>query len=153
MPQPHVHPFYRIWFTTIDPAVCLLTALTCIFSPATILETAIPPSIEAYSPLSHGPLLHQTGALFYFLAVIYGVLLRMSDDPQVWRIVQSATLGLDLGILATLWNALRMQGRSGVGEWAGGDWGNIGFTCLVAVIRVGFLAGVGGGKREGKKVA
>lgn len=81
------------------------------------------------------------------------MLLRASDDPKVWRVVQAATLGVDFGILATLWNALRMQGRSGVGEWTGGDWGNIGFTCLVAVIRVGFLAGVGGGKREGKKVA
>lgn len=153
MPQPYVHPFYRIWFTTIDPIVCLLTAITCLFSPATILETAIPPSIEPYSPLSHGPLLHQTGALFWFLAVIYAVLLRASDDPKVWRIVQSATLGVDLGILATLWNALRMQGRSGVGQWEGGDWMNIGFTCLVAVIRGAFLAGVGGGERVGKKVA
>ena len=80
------------------------------------------------------------------------MLLRASEDPKVWRIVQAATLGVDLGILATLWNVLRMRGRSRVGDWEAGEWFKIGFTCVVVVIRGAFLAGVGKGEGVGRRV-
>jgi hypothetical protein len=151
MPQPYVHSFYRIWFTTVDPTVLFFTVLTCIFSPATILETVVPPTIEAYNPLTHGPLLHQAAALYGFCGIIYGVLLRASPDPKVWKIVQAATLGVDISLLATLYNVLRLQSRTDVGAWHGGDWFNMLFTVWVALIRVAFLLEVGGKTGEKKK--
>jgi hypothetical protein len=150
MPQPYLHSFYRIWFTTIDPTILLFTSLTCIFSPATILSTFLPPAVEAYSPLSHGPLLHQSAALYGFMGVMFAVLLRASPDPKVWRIVQTATLGVDVALLGVMYGALKQQGRLGLGMWETGDWFNAGFTIWVAVIRGAFLMGVGGGEGERK---
>ncbi|KAJ8110579.1 hypothetical protein OPT61_g6618 [Boeremia exigua] len=152
MPQPHLHSFYRIWFTIVDPTVLFLTVLTCIFSPATILETVVPPSIETYNPLTHGPLLQQSAALYGFCGIIYGVLLRASPDPKVWRIVQAATLGVDISLLAVLYNLLRLQGRTDVSTWHGGDWFNMLFTVWVALVRVGFLLGIGGHEDGAKKI-
>ncbi|KAF2626290.1 hypothetical protein BU25DRAFT_459434 [Macroventuria anomochaeta] len=151
MPQPHVHSFYRTWFTTVDPIVLFFTVLTCIFSPATILETVVPRSIEPYNPLTHGPLLHQAAALYGFCGIIYGVLLRASPDPKVWRIVQAATLGVDISLLATLYNLLRLQGRTDLSTWHGGDWFNMLFTVWVALIRIAFLLEIGGSEDKTKK--
>jgi hypothetical protein len=152
MPQPYVHPFYRIWFTTVDPIVLFLTVLTCIFSPATILETVVPREVEPFNPVSHGGLLHQAAALYGFCGIIYGALLRVSPDPKVWRIVQAATLGVDISLLATLYNLLRLQGRTDMSTWYGGDWFNMLFTVWVALIRVGFLLGIGGESDKTQKV-
>ncbi|KAF9691208.1 hypothetical protein EKO04_010609 [Ascochyta lentis] len=151
MPRPYVHSFYRIWFTIVDPTVLFFTVLACIFSPATILETVAPPSIEPYRPLSHGPLLHQTAALFGFLGIMFAVLLRASPDPKVWKIVQGATLGVDLALLATFYNLLRSQNRLEFRAWSGVDWVNIGFTVWVGLIRVAYLSGVGGDREKKDK--
>lgn len=153
MASPHVHPFYRVWFTIIEPVVLFFTVLACIFSPATILETVLPPSIEPFSPISHGPLLHQSAALYGFMAIIFGVLLRVSPDPKIWRIVQAATLGVDLALLATMYALLKQQDRLDVAGWRGGDWFNALFTVFVAVIRVAYLRGIGGqDENRAKKV-
>lgn len=152
MPQPHVHSLYRIWFTIVDPAVLFFTVLACIFSPATILETVVPPSIEVFNPKTHGPLLHQAAALYGFCGIIFGLLLRQSSDPKVWRIVQAATLGVDVSLLATLYNLLRLQGRTDLSAWGGGDWFNMLFTVWVALVRVAFLMGIGGDKGVARKV-
>lgn len=149
MTHPHIHPFYRFWFTIVDPIFLLLTVLKCIFAPAAVLEILGPPSIEPYSPLSHGPLLHQAAALYGFAGIIYAVLLRASPDPKVWRMVQAATLGLDCALLAIFFNVFRLQGRLDVGTWHGRDWFNIGFTVWVGIIRAAYLMGVGG--RMGKE--
>jgi|SRR5690242_1133260 len=151
MSQPHVHSFYRIWFTTVDPTVLFFTVLTCIFSPDTVFATTFPPSIETYDPMTHGPLLHQAAALYGFLGIIFAVVLRVSPDPKVWRIVQAAVLGVDISLLATMYNILRLQDRTDVGAWRGGDWFNILFTVWVALIRVAYLLGVGGDNDTAKK--
>lgn len=101
--------------------------------------------------MTHGPLLHQAAALFGFLGIIHGVLLRVSPDPKVWKIVQAATLGVDISLLATLCNLLRLQGRTDASTWHGGDWFNIFFTVWVALIRIAFLLEIGGEEREKKK--
>lgn len=143
MSRPAIHPFYRIWFTTVDPIVLVLTIVTIIFSPSTILQSVLPSSIEAYRPMSHGPLLQQSAALYGFMAIIFGVLLRATSDLTVWRIVQAATLAVDLALLVVLWALLKEQGRLSLGDWRAGDWGNFGFTAWVALIRMAFLWGWG----------
>lgn len=114
MSQPYVHPFYRIWFTTVDPIVLVFTALACIFSSDTILETVVPREVDPSNPVSNGGLLHQAVALYAFCGIIHGVLLRVLPDPRVWKTVQAATLGVDISLLATLYNLLRLQGRTDV---------------------------------------
>jgi hypothetical protein len=151
MSTPHIHPFYRIWFTIVDPVVLVFTVLACIFVPSTILETSVPASFASYDPLSHGPLLYQSAALYAFMAIIFGGLLRASNDLKVWRIVQFATLVVDCGLLVTMWTMLKQQERLDLGDWRSGDWFNAGFTVWVALIRVAFLGGLGVGAKLEKK--
>ena len=151
MPTPKIHPFYRLWFTTIDPFVLIITVGVCIFSPSVILETFVSPSLVPYDSLSHGPLLWQSAALYAFMVVIFGGLLRASDDLKVWRIVQGATLMVDIALLATMWVVLKQQSRLEIGALKGGDWFNGGFTIWVAVIRAAFLSGIGVGEESKAK--
>lgn len=151
MSPPYINSFYRIWFTNVDPLVLLGTVITCIVSPATILETVLPPSIEPFSALSHGPLLHQSAALYGFMMIIFAWLLRASPDRNVWRIVQWATLSVDIGLLVTMYAMLKQQGRLELKDWLSGDYANFGFTSLVAVIRIAFLLEIGGDGSVGAK--
>lgn len=85
--------------------------------------------------------------LWGFTGVIYGVLLRASPDLKVWRIVQAATLGVDISLLAIFYDMLRLQGRLDLRAWHSGDCLNIGFTVLVGLFSVD-LMGVGGDREK-----
>lgn len=80
------------------------------------------------------------------------MLLRISDDLKVWRVVQFATLLVDVSLLVTMRVMLQQQGRLDMGEWRSGDWFNAGFTVWVAIIRGAFLAGFGVGDGARDKV-
>ena len=143
MPQPHVHIFYRIWFTWVDPIVIGCTVFGCIFTPNDALEMLVPGPLPPVDALQSA-LLHQAAALFGFMGIMFGVLLRASSDPKIWRIVQAATLAVDVSLIATMFAGLEKQGRLDTAEWRGIEWLNLGFTVWVALIRVGFLSNLGG---------
>ena len=149
---PPVSPFYRIWFTTIDPIISLSGIYLNIFNPTTILSSYSP--IYA-SPRSETILLLDTVAAFLAgLVYLEVVLLRVkAADMVVWRAVQAGQLIVDLGMLAAFTRALKVQGRMGIGNWRAEEWGNYGITAGVAVIRVLFLTGVGIGRKKGRKRA
>lgn len=151
MPQPHINTFYRIWFTWFDPLVLLLTIISSIANPAGFLEMLAEPAIAPYIALSHGPLIWQCAPLYGFMGLIFAFLLRASPDPKVWRIVQAATLVVDVSLVVILVAALRMQGRLAVGMWRPIEWVNVVFTTLVGVGRVAFLLGIGELKGAGAK--
>lgn len=143
MPQPHVNAFYRIWFTWIDPIVLLTSVLACIFTPRDAVEMLVPASVSPYDPILD-VFVHQAAVLYAFMGIMFAVLLRVSSDPKVWRIVQGATLLVDLSLIVMTFTTLKQQGRSNTDDWRTIDWFNLLFTVWVAVIRVGFLANVGG---------
>lgn len=150
MASPHVNNFYRIWFTWVDPLITGSTTLLSVLTPEAILDAFIPSSIWPLE--SHQIfLVHQLAILYGFMGIIFGVLLRASPDPKVWRIVQGATLAVDISILVSTYDALRRQGRLEMETWRPGDWFNVLFTLWVALIRVAYLAGIGGGKGAAKK--
>jgi hypothetical protein len=146
MVQPHIHPFYRLWFTWIDPLTLILTSTTCFLDPAAALELTVPAEVSAFVP-TQAVLLHQTGILYLFVGTMFAVLLRASPDPKVWKIVEAATLGVDVALIATVFVSLETQGRLGLERWRGMDFVNLGFTVWVAGIRVAYLAGVGSGRQ------
>jgi hypothetical protein len=144
MPQPHVNTFYRVWFTWVDPIVLLLTLCTCIFNKTETLKLIVPEPLPPIDALLSS-LLHQAAALYGFMALMFAVLLRASSDPKVWRIVQAATLAVDVSLIVVGLVNLEQQGRLSLEMWRGIDWVNILFTVWVGLIRIGFLMGVGGG--------
>jgi hypothetical protein len=145
-PTPPIHPFYRTWFTTLDPLILASTIALCILAPAQFLALLVPPSLRAYDPVAHDPLIHQAAALYAFMGAMYAVLLRASNDRAVWRIVQGATLAADLALLAALYALLARQERLDVRKWKGVDWFSVVWPVVCAVTRGAFLVGVGEGK-------
>ncbi|KAH7323264.1 hypothetical protein B0I35DRAFT_427386 [Stachybotrys elegans] len=141
-PSVHVHKFYDIWFKWVDPLTLIPTVYATLFMPEVMLDSFIPAQMSPYNP-DHGFLFHQLAALFSFIAVVQGVVLRITGDIKVWRAVNAGILLVDISMLASLYVSLKQQDRLSLGEIRGGDWGNLFFTSLVTLIRVAFLSGVG----------
>jgi hypothetical protein len=76
---------------------------------------------------------------------MFGVLLRASSDAKVWRIVQGATLMVDISLIAIMFAGLNQQGRLAMDKWRGMEWFNMIFTAVITLGRVAYLMGVGGG--------
>ncbi|QGI69362.1 hypothetical protein CEK26_013319 [Fusarium fujikuroi] len=108
MPELNVHSFYRIWFTWVDPLTVLPTVYALIFTPEFILDGLIPLSMSAYNP-DQAFLFHQLAALFAFVAIMLAVLLRVSSDIKVWRVVIGGVLLIDIAILMSVFVSMKQQ--------------------------------------------
>lgn len=145
MAIPHIHKFYRVWFQWVDVLVLIPTIYALIYTPQLMLDAWVPPPLSAYNP-DQGFLLHQLAAMYAFVAIALGGVLRVSDDIKVWRIIIAGVMVVDISMLASIYASLDQQGRLGDLRYA--DWGNILFTGLVTVIRALFLAGIGVGQES-----
>lgn len=152
MATPHINNFYRIWFTWVDPIVVLISVISCIVAPQAAWDFVVPEYILAYNDF-YEFLFHQSAALYGFVGLILGVLLRVSDDPKVWRVVQASVLFVDISLLIIMPLSYVRQGRAELSAWRGGEWFNMFFTLLVALIRVAYLLNIGGSESSatGKK--
>lgn len=142
MTTRRIHPFYHACFKYMDPLVLAPTVYAAIFDPELMLHSFIPASLSTYNP-DQGFLFHQLGALFGFVALVQGGVLRVSDDVKVWKAINAAVLVVDFAMLASLYVSLKQQDRLHLGSLRAGDWGNFFFTAWVTLIRIFFLAGVG----------
>lgn len=142
MAQPAVHPFYRFWFKWIDPLVLIPTVYANVFMPEVMLDAFVPASISSYNP-DQGFLFHHLAALFTFVGIVQGGVLRVTDDFKVWTVINAGILVVDIAMLVSLYASLEQQGRLSLGLMRSGDWGNLAFTALVATIRIAFLARIG----------
>lgn len=142
MPQTTIHPFYRLWFTCIDPFSLVPTVLGLLFKPDLMMQGLIPATLSVRNP-DHAFLFHHLAALYAFLALSLGGILRATKEIRVWKIVVAGVLMVDVSILASVFVSLDQQGRLGLAKWRWQDWGNLLYTGGVAIIRGLFLANVG----------
>lgn len=150
MALPKIHAFYRFWFLWLDPIILVATVYALVFTPQVMLDALAPPPLSAYNPYQ-GFLLHQLAALYAFVAIVLGGVLRTSQDIQVWRVVILAVLVVDVAMLASNYASLKQQNRLSLGAMRSADWSNVLFTGLVTAIRIFFLAGVGVRNVKSKK--
>ena len=146
MPRSHapIPNFYRVLYTCFDPFNDLVSAYLQFAAPDVMLATLMPDSPR--NP-AHDALFHQLGGGLLGLAVLQGVLLRYTSDPNVWKIVQAAVLVRYLSILYGFWYSLERQGKWWTpAAWRASDWVCVGMTGLMAAVRLAFIAGVGFGK-------
>ncbi|KAF2029611.1 hypothetical protein EK21DRAFT_89697 [Setomelanomma holmii] len=148
MSNTSIHPFYHFYFTTFDPTTLLLTVLSCIFTPKSLLDLIVPTPARPLPPLE-AALVYQTAGLYGFMGIMFAVLLRSTNDIKVWRIVEGATLAVDVSLLGVLLVVLDMQGRLGLGEWRASEIVNAGFVVWCVILRASFLMGVGVGEDKG----
>lgn len=142
MALPKIHSFYHFWFKWLDPLILVPTIYALVFTPQVMLDAFIPPPLSTYNP-DHTFVLHQLAAMFAFVAVALGGVLRVSDQIQVWRVIIAGVLLVDIAMLGSIYVSLEQQDRLSLGAMRPADWGNVLFTGLVTVIRIFFLAGVG----------
>lgn len=103
-------------------------------------------------------ILAQRGGLLLCLGFLSAVLLRYTKDIKVWHILEVGLLVSDAAYFWAVGGVLAEQGRLWPEEWRGEDWGSLGVTGVVTLVRLGFLARVGGfgvgdgGNEEGEGV-
>jgi hypothetical protein len=153
MPQQQSSPpaiplFYRLFFTYLDPAICVWGASMDFFLPSLVLSSHIPhPVLD----IGHAMILKQRGGGMLNFGFISAVLLRYTSDINIWNIVQIACFIVDLAYFWSVWEVLNIQNRLDVRTWRKEDWGSVGITGLATLVRAAWLMGVGMGK--GKKGA
>jgi hypothetical protein len=131
---------YRIFFTWLDPVICVWGAYMDFFDPTLVLSSHIPsPKVD----MGHAMILRQRGGGMLNFGFISAFLLRHTNDLQAWRIVQIADLVVDIAYFWAVHGALKAQDRLSPSTWRVEDWGSLAITGTAAVFRLAFLAGVG----------
>lgn len=80
--------------------------------------------------------------------IVSAVLLRYTEDVNVWAIVQVACFVVDLAYYWSVWRVLNSQGRLSPALWRAEDWGSVGITAVAGAVRLAFLMGVGFNRRS-----
>ena len=143
-PLHPIPPFYRIFFTSIDPLIALSGAYISLFDPETILASSFPrSSIYAKPTPPITVLLTQASGAFVMMAYFMIFMLRYTDDVKIWKMFEFGILITDFTLFLSLSDALGIQGRLDVGAIRWEEWGTIVITGFVTSVRVAFLVGVG----------
>ncbi|KAF2262503.1 hypothetical protein CC78DRAFT_315136 [Lojkania enalia] len=138
---PNPYPlFYRLFFTYLDPLICIWGAYMDFFDPTLVLSSHFP---EPTADMGHAMILRQRGGGMLNFGFVSAVLLRYTADIHIWRIVQFADLLVDITYFWAVWGVLDAQGRLDPGTWRAEDWGSIGITGTAFTVRALFLAGAG----------
>lgn len=146
MPQPPAAPthpvpaFYRFFFTTLDPLLSLWATYLDIFIPATVLSSHIPSSVP---DTGHVMILAQRAGHMLNCFILSAILLRYTRDIKIWHIVELGLLATDFAYAWAAYGALEAQGRLWPEEWRAEDWGSLGITGVVTLVRLAFLARAG----------
>lgn len=144
---PSIPAFYRIFFTYVDPIICAWGATMDFFMPTVVLSSHIP---SPTPDIGHAMILKQRGGGMLNFGIMSAVLLRYTNDMNIWRIVQLSCFVVDLAYYWAVWEVLAKQGRLSVGTWRAEDWGSIGITAFAGLVRLAFMAGVGFGEASRK---
>lgn len=154
MAASEIPAFYRTFFRWIDPCIAFWGTYNYIVTPDEVVNTYIPRTIAPRDP-NFDMLLYQLGGYITATGIMSVALLRYTSDVGVWKIFQGAVLVQDLALLYGAYDALAKQGTLHPSGWRVEDWGFIGITVVVSVIRAAFVAGVGfkSSKAKGGKAA
>lgn len=136
----HIPPFYRIFFTIIDPIICVWGAYMDFFDPQMVLSS----HILANTPdIGHIMILKQRGGSMLGWGFISAFLLRYTQDIKIWHIVEIAILLVDFAYFPAVFGALNAQMRVLPETWRAEDWGSLIVTGTATLVRLAFLARLG----------
>jgi hypothetical protein len=135
-----IPPFYRIFFTWVDPIIAASGVWLGFAAPDTMVNSLLPGGVHDHQIKF---IFQQHGGGMLNIALLSAGLLRASNDLKVWNWVQGSILAVDFVGLYSIWDALRSQSRLNFGALRSEDWGCIAITGFVTVLRILFLVGVG----------
>ena len=145
MPHPQassqpIPSFYRVFFTIVDPIICLWGAYMDSFDPRMVLSSHI---LADTPDIGHIMILKQRGGGMLGWGFISAFLLRYTHDIKVWHIVEIAILLVDFAYFPAVFGALNAQMRVLPETWRVEDWGSLVITGTATLIRLAFLARLG----------
>lgn len=164
MPQPAIQPTiimatkthiplpYIIYMKWMDPIVSVMTAYAAIFNRDETLAL-FNPVLSPRDP-NYDCLLWMTGGGFMMIAIMQGLLLRYTNDVNVWKISNLGVLVVDLSITGAMLEMFQGTGQLATLDFKPKDLFNLFMTLVAIVMRVAFIAGIGlksASKSGGKK--
>ena len=132
--------FYRVFFTWLDPIICLWGAYLDFFAPRTVLSSHI---LDDTPDIGHIMILKQRGGNMLNFGFISAFLLRYTSDPKIWHIVEIGLLITDFAYFPAVFGALNAQHRVLPETWRAEDWGSLVVTGVATLVRLAFCARVG----------
>ena len=130
---------YRSFFLYVEPFCTLAGAYAAFFHQQLYLRlTHSRTAPRGIPPLSNKIVLNQLANLYMLFAINEALVLRSTNDRNVWRALIVALLVADIG---HIWSVHLIGSKIywDVMSWNAIDWGNLGFVYLGALIRISFL--------------
>lgn len=135
--------YYRVFFLLIEPLFALFGAVCAGLYPGYYLAmTEHLPATTDILPLGTHISLRQLANMYFLFTLNEALLLRITTDQKVWKLLLLHLLIADIGHLysvAPLGPAIYYD----VTRWNAMDWGNVPFVYLGLTSRICFLLGVG----------
>ncbi|KAF2686100.1 hypothetical protein K458DRAFT_208404 [Lentithecium fluviatile CBS 122367] len=150
-PPPAIPALYRLVFLYIEPVSTLVGAFYAQYQQHLYLQLTHAASAPQTMPMGTSIVLTQLANLYLLLCINEALVLRSTTDLRVWKMFLFGLLVADVGHLYSVrlvgsWVYWRFW------DWNAIDLGNVPFVYFLALVRTGFLAGVGIGKVDaGKK--
>ncbi|KAL2812788.1 hypothetical protein BDW59DRAFT_155112 [Aspergillus cavernicola] len=150
--MPQIPLFYRLVLLWYEPIGSGFGCYMNLAAKDMYLNSFIPTSLAVRDP-THNMIFNQLGAGYFFVATSQAILLRYTNDMNVWKILNGCLLGWDFILLYSLWDGLSAQGRLDPGTWRSEDLSAIVPTIFMTVVRAAIVAGIGlgGSKPNAKK--
>lgn len=136
----HMHFLYRAVILYFEPLGALVGTTLLHVQPDVFLGGMDP--VAKYAP-DNQVIYHQLAAAYLLFAFNEAVLLRATNDVQIWRYVLVGILLCDALHLYGSWAALGGSVFWNPQNWRWEDWFNLGTLWAQSAVRVAFLAGVG----------
>lgn len=139
-PARGIPVFYRLFFTWLDPIICLWGAYLDFFAPRTVLSSHI---LNDTPDIGHIMILKQRGGNMLNFGFISAFLLRYTSDLKIWHIIEIGLLITDFAYFPAVFGAMNAQHRVLPETWRGEDWGSLVVTGFATLVRLAFCARVG----------
>jgi hypothetical protein len=146
----HIALIYRIYFLYIEPLAALGGTYLCYFNPDRFLSGTVP--LPAYTATTGVPgftispllqmMLTNIGSLYMLFAINEGVVLRLTNEKNVWLAVMLSMVMADTGHLYAAY-AIDPQRISQFMQWNSDEWINYGTLMGGFTMRILFLLGFG----------
>lgn len=135
------HPIYRLWFLWIDPILTVAGMYGNLLDHNTNAEAFF---TDLVPDVHFKPFFYQIGGMGTSYLTLFVLLLRYTEDVNVWKIVQLAITWADFTMLLAIHTAMTYEGTLwNVAAWRVLDWFSIVITGGCTVLRIAFVLGIG----------
>jgi hypothetical protein len=161
-----VHPIYTFTFLWLDPILSLSGVVIAFLTPEKLIESWVPttlpnpatasglPAVPNPAAVHHSvynPLIHELGAFFFVMFLLFGIMLRHTRDPFIWKLFVGGVGLVDFAVMGSTAVQYREQGRLNPSTWRVEDWICVLITSYVGIVRFAYVLGLGVGPAKQKK--